>query len=93
MAFWSKRKKHEPWRLRQYGNNLQLPLDTTKPPPPFPPSHLINVWDEEAPESVRDDEDWETYMAGFRHGFSAAQYNMKRISQPQTDNTLDRLTN
>lgn len=75
MAFWSKREKHEPWRLRQYGSNPPPPCVAKPPPPPGPPERMVNERTGETPESVRDSEDWYTYMAGFSHGLAVARSN------------------
>ena len=75
MAFWSKREKHEPWRLRQYGSNPPPPCVAKPPPPPGPPERMVNERTGETPESVRDGEDWYTYMAGFSHGLAVARSN------------------
>jgi hypothetical protein len=77
MAFWNNRKDHKPWRLRQYGSNLP-PLPGQKPPPPpGPPDRMVENTLGETKESVRDGEDWRTYMAGFTHGLAVARPNVR----------------
>lgn len=75
MAFWNKREKHEPWRHRQYGSNPPPPCEAKPPPPPGPPGRMVNERTGETPESVREREDWQTYMAGFYHGIAVARPN------------------
>lgn len=65
MAFWNNREKPEAWRTRQLGvSHSHMP--------PGPPSRSIHERKGETPESVRDTEDWHTYMAGFAHGVAFA---------------------
>ena len=64
-----------PWRARQYGSNPPPPEGTKPPPPPGPPERRVREWSGETPESIRDTEDWRTYMAGFAHGMACARSN------------------
>lgn len=83
MAFWNSRKIHEPWRLRQYGSNPPPPCSCEQkpPPPPGPPERTVSEWSGETPESIRDREDWQTYMSGFSHGLAVARSNTA-LSRP-----------
>lgn len=64
-----RRERKQPFRytLPGFANTVQPGL-----PPPPPPCHTYSEWrGAETPESVRDTQDYETYMAGFNHGLVA----------------------
>lgn len=67
MVFFSKRKKPEPWRLKEHSPDVPVPKGANPAPPPPPPTRMFYESGRETEQSIRDTEDWKTYMAGYRH--------------------------
>lgn len=75
MGLFSRKPAETPWRESQKAINSAWsnPVSSEIPPPPFPPNRSLRDMGAETDQSIRNREDYETYMLGYSHGMALAR--------------------